>query len=131
MFYGAYWEKKWASYYWRFNFGLWNKTIRDINSNHPVFGQFFNDFLTKDLDEIYNEKVKIENIDFETTNELDIFKWYASKLGGDMWKQGTYIAVNHYNHTDNDYYFKKIRELVNIKGTFNGGSPQVLTELVK
>ena len=30
-----------------------------------------------------------------------------------------------------DKYFKNIRELVNIKKTFNGGNPKVLSELIK
>ncbi len=48
-----------------------------------------------------------------------------------MWKQGRYIAINHYNHPEMDKYFSSFREMVNIKGNFNGGTPQVLSHLVK
>jgi hypothetical protein len=129
LFYGKYWVELWASYYWKFDFGDWKKIIRSINLETPVFKTFFKDYLENDLDKIYADKVVCENeVNFETYDKLKIFKWYASKLNEALWSQGRYIAFSHFKHPNQDKYFKNSRELVNIKGNFNGGTPKVLSE---
>ncbi|PQJ81485.1 DUF262 domain-containing protein [Polaribacter glomeratus] len=130
FWYGSYWQKKWSSYYWKYNFGDWERIIRDIDSDSLAFKLFFDDFKkSKDLENLLKNKVSECEIDFNTVDELLIFKWYASKLKEKMWKEGQFIAVNH-NYKDEDKLFVNFKEFINIHGTFNGGSPQVLSELV-
>lgn len=131
FWYGSYWQKKWASYYWRYNFGEWERIVRDLDSNSSPFKEFFKEFKNSmDLNSLFNTKVSDFNVDFNTEDELLVFRWYAAKLKELMWNQGQFIATNHYNHPNQDVYFENFREFVNIKGNFNGGSPQVLSELV-
>lgn len=132
FFYGKYWTENWASYYWKYDFGEWEKIIRHINTDGGVFTTFFKDYLENDLEKLYSEKVLLnDEVDFESHDKLEIFKWYAAKLNEELWSQGKYIAFNHFKHEGQDKYFKNIRELVNIKKTFNGGNPKVLSELIK
>lgn len=132
FFYGKYWTENWASYYWRYDFGDWKKIIRSINIEGGVFKSFFNDYLENNLENVYSEKVILNSdLNFDTHDQLEIFKWYAVKLDVELWNQGRYIAFNHYKHEGQDKYFQNIRELVNTKGTFNGGNPKVLSELIK
>lgn len=132
FFYGKYWTENWASYYWRYDFGDWKKIIRSIKIEEGVFNSFFRDYLENDLEKLYSEKVVINSeVNFETHEKLEMFKWYAAKLNEELWSQGRFISFNHYKHEGQDKYFKNIRELVNTKGTFNGGSPKVLSELIK
>jgi hypothetical protein len=132
FFYGKYWVENWASYYWRYDFGDWKKIIRSNNIEGGVFKAFFKDYLKNDLEKLYSETVVLNNeVDFETYDKLEIFKWYAAKLNEELWSQGKFIAFNHFKHEGQDKYFKNIRELVNIKATFNGGDPKVLSELIK
>ncbi len=131
LWYGSYWQKKLASYYWKYNFGDWERIVRDLDSNSWAFKEFFNEFkISKDLDLMYNTKVSDFDIDFNTTDELMVFRWYASKLKEKMWDQGPFIAIDHYNYKQQDLNFKSIKELVNYKGNFNGGSPQILSNLI-
>lgn len=131
LFYGKYWTENWASYYWRYDFGDWKKIIRSINIEGGVFKSFFNDYLGNNLDKVYSEKVILDcEVNFDTHDQLEMFKWYAAKLNEELWNQGRYIAFNHYKHEGQDKYFKNIRELVNTKGTFNGGKPKVLSSLI-
>lgn len=132
LWYGAYWQKKWASYYWKYDFGDWKRIVRDMDTENLVFNSFFNDFKDrKSLLELVSEITKEPEYKTNTDDELEAFKWYAYKLKNNMWKQGRYIAINHYNHPEMDKYFPSFREMVNIKGNFNGGTPQVLSHLVK
>lgn len=132
FFYGKYWTENWASYYWRYDFGDWKKIIRLNNIEGGAFKSFFKDYLKNDFEKLYSEKVVLNNeLDFATDDKLEMFKWYAVKLNEELWSQGRFIAFNHYKHERQDKYFKNIRELVNTKGTFNGGSPKVLSELIK
>lgn len=132
FWYGTYWQKKWSSYYWKYNFGEWKRIIRDIDSNESAFDLFFNELKkTSTLDILIENKILEFEIDINMKDELFVFKWYASQLKEKMWSQGHFIATNHFKHPNQDYYYPKFRELVNIKGNFNGGSPQVLSTLVK
>lgn len=130
LFYGEYWQKKWASYYWKYDFGEWNRIVRDHNKSIKIFKLFFEDYKLKSLQEILLEKVKNFEPDPSTEIEAHVFKSYAVELGTSMWSQGRYIAIGHYNHPGKDKLFSNFKELVNIKGNFNGGNPQVLSQLI-
>lgn len=131
FWYGSYWQKKWSSYYWKYNFGEWKRIIRDLDSDNSAFCLFFDDLKKSDsLESLMDKKVLDFNVDFNTEDELLVFKWYASKLKESMWDQKHFIAKDHFKHPNQDYYFPKFRELVNIKGNFNGGNPQVLSKKV-
>ena len=130
FFYGKYWRDKWASYYWRHEFDEWGRIVRDQDAAEGVFKTFFNDVLRTELDDLYSQKVVGFDVDFNTKDQLEIFKWYASQLGEKMWSQGNLIAFEHYNYTKMDKNFPGIRELVKNKKTFNGGNQKVLSKLL-
>lgn len=131
FWYGSYWRKNWSSYYWKYDFSNWKRIIRDIDSKNLAFKHFYKEFIkTSTLDILLNNKIKPVVVDKETEDELLVFKWYANELKEKMWNQGPYIATNHYKFPDQDIEFLKFKKLVNIKGNFNGGTPQVLSELV-
>jgi hypothetical protein len=131
FWYGSYWQKKQTSYYWKYNFGEWKRIIRDIDSKGLTFNMFFKDLkISVDLESLFNTKISEFEIDFNSEDELLIFKWYASKLKEKMWSQGQYIAVHH-NYRDYDRLFSGFKEFVNIFRDFQGRQPQVLSELVK
>lgn len=130
IFYGNFWERQSPWYCWNFFFANWKKIIRNIDTKSNVFKDFFEDFTTKSLEDIYKEKVVIFDADFNTSDFSVHLKWYAAKLENKLWNQGYYIVFEHYNYTKNDSYFINTRQLLNTKGDFKGGNPQILSELI-
>ncbi|WP_417558239.1 DUF262 domain-containing protein [Mesoflavibacter zeaxanthinifaciens] len=131
FWYGAFWQKKWSSYYWKYDFGEWKRIVRDLDSDGETFKLFFGDFKSSSsIDDLFMRKIEPFDIDFQTDNELLVFKWYGSQLKEQMWSQGRYIAANHYSHPNKDANFSNFRELVNIKGNFLGGSPKILSKII-
>jgi len=131
IFYGNFWERQSPWYCWNFFFANWKKIIRNIDTKSNVFKDFFEDFTTKSLEDIYKEKVVIFDADFNTNDFSVQIKWYAAKLKEKLWSQGYYIVYEHYNYPENDLYFKNARQLLNTKGDFKGGNPQILSELIQ
>jgi len=131
LFYGKYWTKVRASYYWKYNFGDWKRIIRDSDAHDEIFKTFFHDFkYASSLDELLGDKISFFDRNEMTHDELEVFKWYACQLKEQMWSQGQYISNDHYNYTDFDQYFPNFKTFVNNKGNFNGGNPQILSKLV-
>ena len=130
IFYGNFWERKSPWYYQNFYFANWKKIIRNIDTKSTVFKDFFEDFKEKSLEEIYKEKVVISDTDFNTTDFSVQLKWYAVMLKEKLWSQGYYIVYEHYNYPENDSFFKNTRQILNTKGNFNGGNPQILSKLI-
>jgi hypothetical protein len=58
-------------------------------------------------------------------------RWYATKLKEMLWEQGFYIVFEHYHYTEQDKNFLNTREILNTKGDFKGGNPQVLSNLIQ
>ncbi len=130
IFYGNFWERQSPWYCWNFFFANWKKIIRNIDTESNVFKDFFEDFKTKSLEDIYKEKVVIFDADINTSDFSVQIKWYAAQLKEKLWSQGYYIVYEHYNYPNNDMYFIHTRELLNTKGDFKGGNPQILSNLV-
>lgn len=130
IFYGIFWERQSPWYCWNFFFANWKKIIRNIDTESYVFKDFFEDFKTKSLEDIYKEKVVIFDADINTSDFSVQIKWYAAQLKEKLWSQGYYIVYEHYNYPNNDMYFIHTRELLNTKGDFKGGNPQILSNLV-
>ena len=131
LFYGEYWQKRWASYYWRYNFGDWKRIIRDSDSIGEVFKDFFEEFKNSNsLEKLINEKLIPFDRNETTEDEIEVFRWYAIHLKEKMWSQGQYISNDHYKYTDYDENFLNFKTFVNNKGTFNGGNPKVLSDLI-
>ena len=96
LFYGKYWEENWASYYWRYDFGNWEKIVRSIDIEGEVFKSFFKDYLENDINQVYTNKVILdEKVNFDTFDKLEIFKWYAAKLHEEMWCEGKFLSLIH------------------------------------
>lgn len=131
LFYGEFWERVSPWYCNNFYFGNWKKIIRNIDVKKAVFKTFFEEFKIKSLDEIYNEKVVQFDVDFETTSIHEMLKWFSTQLEEKMWKQGLYIVTDHYSHPSNDKSFKKFKTVLNTKGDFKGGTPEILSTLIK
>jgi len=131
IFYGNFWERQSPWYCWNFFFANWKKIIRNIDTESNVFKDFFEDLTTKSLEDIYKEKVVIFDADFNTSDFSVHLKWYAAKLENKLWNQGYYIVFEHYKYTKNDSYFINTRQLLNTKGDFKGGNPQILSELIQ
>lgn len=132
LFYGNFWEDI-GSGYQNYYFGNWKKIIRNLNKNNEiqfVFKLFFNDLKIQTLEDLYNEKVLEFEIDKQTISISEQLRWFASQLGEDMWEQGLYIAVNHYNYPDQDEIFRNSKIILNTKGNLRGGYPQILSELI-
>ena len=130
LFYGEFWERVSPWYCYNYYFGNWKKIIRNIDTKDEAFKLFFNDFKNQTLDEIYNEKVVGFEVAFETKNLNEQLKWFATKLNETLWNQGLYIVYEHYNFTNQDAKFKNTREILNTKGDFKGGNPQLLSKLI-
>ena len=130
LFYGEFWERANPSYCYNYYFGNWKKIIRNIDTKKEVFKIFFNDFLSKSLDELYKENVIEFDVDVNTRDFGEQMKWFASKLHEQLWNQGLYIVFEHYYNPNNDSKFINTREILNTKGDFKGGSPQVLSKLI-
>lgn len=130
LFYGEFWERVSPWYCYNYYFGNWKKIIRNIDTKSDVFRSFFDDFKNKSLDELHNEKVTAFDVDFNTNDFSQQIKWHASQLHEKLWYQGFYIVFEHYNYPKNDSNFINTREILNTKGDFKGGTPQVLSCLV-
>ena len=131
IFYGDFWERQSPFYCWNFYFANWKKIIRNIDTQLTPFKNFFEDFKQKSLEEIYKEKVIEFEVDKSSTDFYEQMKWYASKLQDKLWSQGYYIVFEHYNYPEKDSNFINTREILNTKGDFKGGYPQVLSNLLK
>jgi hypothetical protein len=130
LFYGEFWERVSPWYCYNYYFGNWKKIIRNIDTKEKVFKSFFEDFKLKKLNDLYTEKVAEFDIDINTRDFSEQIKWYATQLNERLWNQGLYIVFEHYNNTNNDLTFINTREMLNTKGDFKGGYPQVLSELL-
>jgi len=129
--YGNFWERVSPWYYFNYNFGNWKKIIRNIDTQSPAFGNFFSEYKSKSLDTLYKEKVVDPGVSPETMTDLtEQLKWFAFNLNEKMWQQGYYIAVEHYNYPDWDIVFPCTKQILNTKGDFKGGHPQILSELL-
>lgn len=129
--YGAFWERVSPWYCYNYHFANWKKIIRNIDIESRVFDKFFKDYQSTPFEDLFQNKVKVYNIDFGTDEKYQQFKWYAGELKERMWEQGMFIVTEHYSNTKNDKFFKKSPALINTKGDFKGGTPRVLSELVK
>ena len=131
LFYGEFWERVSPWYCYNYYFGNWKKTIRNIDTKSDVFKLFFHEFKNKSLDELHNEKVVVFDVDFNTDDFSQQIKWYVSNLKEATWGQGLYIVFEHYNFPSSDSKFTNTKELLNTKGDFKGGTPQVLSKLIQ
>ena len=131
IFYGQFWERVSPWYCNNFHFGNWKKIIRNIDTQDEVFKAFFKDYKFKSLDEVYKNRVVQFDIDFETSSFPEILKWFSATLGEEMWTQGLYIVTDHYNYPKNDLIFIRFKTILNTKGDFKGGDPQLLSSLIK
>ena len=127
LFYGDFWVRVSPWYCYNFHFGDWKRTIR----NKGIFMAFFNDYKGSDLDSLYESKVVVFDIDFETTDFATQIRWYALQLKETLWRKGLYIVSSHYKIDYNDGYFKNTKMLANTKGDFKGGDPMRLCDMVK
>ena len=130
LFYGEFWERVNPLYCYNYYFANWKKIIRNIDTKTDVFRIFFNDFKTETLDVLYSEKIFKSDIASNSDNFSDQMKWYASNLKERLWTQGFYIVFEHYNYPDQDSKFINTREILNTKGDFKGGNPQILSKLI-
>ena len=127
LFYdGEFWDRTSPWYYHNYEFCNWKKIIRG-----DVFKLFFNDYKEKTLDDLYKEKVIEFDCDMNTDDLKKQLQWYASKLRKkDMWREGFYIVKEHGNYEPEDANFCESSEILNTRGDFKGGNPQILSELV-
>jgi hypothetical protein len=130
IFYGSFCERQSPWYCLNFYFANWKKIIRNIDTQLTPFKNFFEDFKQKSLEDIYNETVVEFEIDKNTTVFNEQIKWYASKLHNRLWSQGYYIVNEHYKYPNWDSNFITTREILNTKGDFKGGSPQILSKII-
>jgi hypothetical protein len=130
IFYGSFWERQSPWYCWNFYFANWKKIIRNIDTQSTPFKNFFEEFKQKSLEEIYKETVVEFDVDKSTTDFNEQMKWYASKLQDKLWSQGYYIVFEHYNYPKRDSNFINTREILNTKGDFKGGNPQLLSNIM-
>lgn len=131
IFYGSFWERESPWYCMNYYFANWKRIIRGVDNQLYAFRNFFEYYKTKSLDKIYKEKVVKFDADFNSTNFSVQMKWYAANLEEKLWEQGYYIVYDHYNYPENDTYFVNTQALLNTKGNFKGGNPQILSELIK
>ncbi len=129
IFYSSFCERQSPWYCFNFYFANWKKTIRNIDTQSTPFKNFFEDFKKKSLEDIYTETVVEFEIDKNTTDFNEQMKWYASKLQDKLWSQGYYIVYEHYNYPNFDSNFITTREILNTKGDFKGGNPQILSKV--
>ncbi len=131
LFYGTFCERQSPMYYWNFHFSNWKKIIRNIDTQSNPFKTFFENYKQNSFEELYKETVVEFEIDKNTIDFNEQMKWYATKLHDKLWSQGFYIVFEHYNYPDMDLNFINTRQLLNTKGDFKGGSPQILSNLMK
>lgn len=131
LFYGEFWERVSPWYCLNHHFGNWKKIIRNIDTKEPAFKLFFNDFKAKTFEAIYTKTILEFDIDKETSSLNEQLKWIATKINEKLWSQGLYIAVEHYNYPNTDSIFNNSKEILNTKGNFKGGDPQVLSKLIE
>lgn len=130
LFYGEFWEQATPRYYQNLHFGNWKKIIRNIDIKNKVFKLFFEDFKTTTLEEIYHKKTKDFTVDFETTSINEQLKYLSITLKENMWTQGHYIVYDHYSHLNTDKIFNNSKTILNTKGDFKGGNPEILSNLI-
>jgi uncharacterized protein with ParB-like and HNH nuclease domain len=131
LFYGEFWTRVSPWYCHNYHFGNWKKIIRNIDTKEKVFKSFFDDFKQTSFDDIYKDKVIEFDVDFYSTEFAMQIRWYATKLKEMLWEQGFYIVFEHYHYTEQDKNFLNTREILNTKGDFKGGNPQVLSNLIQ
>lgn len=131
LFYGAFWYEKTTNNYTNLDFDSERRIVRDVDSKDKVFRTFFTNLLSSNLDTLYGQKVYPIALEGETTERLLQLRWYAGQLKEEMWSEGYFIAIGQNDHKKWDKYFSNTLRLVNTRGNFNGGNPQVLGRLVK
>jgi len=131
LFHGEFWERVSPWYCYNYYFGNWKKIIRNIDTKSDVFKNFFDDFKNKSLDNLHNEKIVAFDVDFSTKDFAQQIKWYVSQLKEASWSQGLYIVYEHYNYPNPDSKFFNTKAILNTKGDFKGGAPQMLSELLQ
>lgn len=134
IFYGKCWNAKVTNGYDNLDFDDERRIVRDTDAEEDkCFSKFFNDYLNEGTLEDLQDKILIEPVyNPQTTDLLEIIKWYNFKLGESMWNDRCfYIAMGNHNYRKKDKYFPEKWQLVNTKGNFNGGNPTVLSKKVK
>jgi hypothetical protein len=132
-----FWHVKGPANYLNLNFTPWNAIIRDIKVPDRPFYNIFQEFLNFEGDLKAFHDIKVMAIPKEECFSLnEKLLWYSLKVGKKIWNQGDFIAISKgiacslpdFNRKDkifeDDYIF------YNTKGNMNGGSPQVLSELI-
>ncbi|OAQ39827.1 hypothetical protein A5893_09645 [Pedobacter psychrophilus] len=130
--YGKFWMSKVTNDYDNLDFDKERRIVRDIDSSKECFKRFFKDLINSDsLEDLSVKKITepVYNVDSEDVE--DVVKFYNFHLREKMWNQGWYVAMGNHKHQKVDKYFPNFWRLVNTKGNFQGGQPQVLSRMVK
>lgn len=137
-----FWDKENKGYYERLVFDRENRYIRGLSTygENNVFKMFFDQFkdgnyMKKTKEEVETEmEVKgIEKDKVAASKIIWVLAWYAASLGSRMWEQGEFIAFNRRYYFENEIEDKLFPGmfLENFKGNFKGGTPVLLSDLIK
>ncbi len=137
-----FWDKENKGYYERLVFDRENRYIRGLSTygENNVFKTFFDQFndenyIKKTKEEIETEMTRkcIEKDTVDASKIIWVLAWYAASLERRMWEQGEYFAFNRRYYFENDIKDKLFPDmfLENFKGNFKGGTPVLLSDLIK
>ncbi|SMC95721.1 DUF262 domain-containing protein [Chryseobacterium sp. YR221] len=131
--YGTFWNSRVTNDYDNLDFNNEKRIIRDVDSREDkCFKRFFQTYVqTKNLKTLADTIITETPYNYNTESWLEVIQWYNHHLKEKLWDQGYYIAVGNHNYNKIDKYFTNFQQFVNTKGDFKGGSPQILSKLVK
>lgn len=131
--YGTFWNSRVTNDYDNLDFSNEKRIIRDVDSKEDkCFKRFFQNYIkTKKLEKLKDTIITEPPYNPDTESWLEAIQWYNYHLKEKLWSQGWYIAVGNYNYRIKDKYFTNFMQFVNTKGNFNGGSPELLSNLLK
>ena len=131
--YGTFWNSRVTNDYDNLDFNNEKRIIRDVDSREDkCFKRFFQIYVqTKNLKTLADTIITETPYNYNTESWLEVIQWYNHHLKEKLWEQGYYIAVGNHNYNKIDKYFTNFQQFVNTKGDFKGGSPQILSKLVK
>jgi len=144
LHYGEFYDKTSPYYYLNLKFNRWKRIIRNIGtelkeSEVTPFKTFFNEFMLFEgsFNDFHAQKTSTKLLAEQATNTKDRILWYTEQLGEDMWQQGYNIAISTGNYcglknwNTKDLNFNDGYQYYNTKGNLKGGTPKILSELIK
>lgn len=132
VFYGEFWEMQSPEYYKNMCFNNWRRVVRNIDGEKKAFKQFFREWSNdpdKSLDEWFKDKVvDVENLAIADMDLHQQLKWYAYRLGTEMWQRGGNIAIRDWDGKDK--IFKQSPKFLNTQGNMRGNGQNELAAIL-